>query len=518
MTKNKLIPKTVPFYRKGGRPIGFETVGASLISGWDKMTDDQKAQYKRQYEHDWKKQDQIYNNKFKINNVDTSIPDLNTNASSFLQPINKINTDNFDVDNSTLNKTWTTNDLTQDELDDLELMNKLNGQGLVEQAKAANPNITDTAALKNFYNSYNLTGDDYNAIESGTYAPKLNYTPNSRKLSNSEVDEVYNYLMTLPQFKNATNLDTNYLKNSIANQNWSQQNLEAVRNGTYDPTITSKTITKNYYRPTTEEEKQAYIDQYNLNLTNALDAAKATQAQLKQRELAANLNNYSGTALNDMVSSLQQQGWNISTSYKVMPTGNGSMRLFEYQTITDPETGESFPITDLLSTVQTWMQEHPISDPSDIPNNEIAAIAFFRGAGAVAKPLYSMYKFIRNMNKAAKDYKFEEPNINQIYENGVQGSAPKPTSEPTAPTQIPSNKANIKRIDIRHWKDKLNHFNKLKRQGLKQVDIRDLSRAGHDTRGATYAFENEVGGYIIFKKGGPINMIDRFRKYRKNKG
>lgn len=62
MTKNKLIPRKVPFYRDG-KPIGFETVGKTIIGGWDRMTDAQKAQYQKQYEYDWKKQDEIYKQK-----------------------------------------------------------------------------------------------------------------------------------------------------------------------------------------------------------------------------------------------------------------------------------------------------------------------------------------------------------------------------------------------------------------------------------------------------------------------
>lgn len=65
----KLVRRRFPMLKKGDR-IGWETVGSSIIGGWDKMTDAQKKQFKKQYDYEWKNLDSIYNARYNFTEDD----------------------------------------------------------------------------------------------------------------------------------------------------------------------------------------------------------------------------------------------------------------------------------------------------------------------------------------------------------------------------------------------------------------------------------------------------------------
>lgn len=61
--KTKLIKRKIKFAKKG-TALGLEIVAPVVLGdSWNKMSDKQKAQYSKQYAHDWKNIDKIYENK-----------------------------------------------------------------------------------------------------------------------------------------------------------------------------------------------------------------------------------------------------------------------------------------------------------------------------------------------------------------------------------------------------------------------------------------------------------------------
>ena len=83
----KLIKRTIKYAKKGTK-LGVETVAPVVLGdSWDKMSDEQKAQYTKQYNYDWKNIDKIYESKINEESNNIKIPsNLNLNTSIAITP------------------------------------------------------------------------------------------------------------------------------------------------------------------------------------------------------------------------------------------------------------------------------------------------------------------------------------------------------------------------------------------------------------------------------------------------
>lgn len=160
----KLIPKA---------KIGWEVVGKTNIRGWDKMTQQQKDQWKKQYDYDWKNQDQIYNN-----NIQNQINEF---TPSIVNPIK----DESEIPNFYINRQVNySDDDIQKMIEEINALNDYSKKGqannysinnLATQAVLNNNNLTPQEQQEVRRKMANKTFDleTQQAILEGRYKPEI---------------------------------------------------------------------------------------------------------------------------------------------------------------------------------------------------------------------------------------------------------------------------------------------------------------------------------------------------------